>query len=68
MYGTIGWIVLLGVGALLELLSRLKVIGTPSLVRTGAFIAVRWAPRVLLILFWIFVGVHLFTRYTIPSQ
>ena len=68
MNGTVGWIVLLGVGVIVEALSRLHLTQTPSLARTGSLLAARWAPRFLLILFWIFVGLHLFTRYTIPAH
>jgi hypothetical protein len=68
MYGTVGWIVLLGAGVIVEALSRLHLTQTPSLARTGSLLAARWAPRILLILFWIFVGLHLFTRYTIPAH
>jgi hypothetical protein len=68
MYGTVGWIVLLGAGIVVEVLGRLHVTHTPSLARTGALLAARWTPRILLLLFWIFVGLHLFTRYTIPAH
>ena len=68
MYGTVGWIVLLGAFVILEVLSRLNVTHTSSLARTGAMLAARLAPRILLLLLWIFVGLHLFTRYTIPTR
>ena len=68
MYGTVGWIVLLGAVVIVEVLSRLHVTHTSSLARTGAMLAARLAPRILLLLFWFFVGLHLFTRYTIPTH
>jgi len=68
MYGTVGWIVLLGAVVIVEVLSRLHVTHTPSLARTGAMLAARLAPRILLLLFWIFFGLHLFTRYTLPTR
>ena len=68
MYGTVGWIVLLGAVVIVEVLSRLYVTHASSLARTGAMLAARLAPRFLLLLLWIFVGLHLFTRYTIPTH
>jgi hypothetical protein len=68
MYGTVGWIIILVAGVVLELASRLGAIKTPALNRTGALVATRVAGRVFLMLFWVFVGLHLFTRYTLPGH
>jgi hypothetical protein len=68
MYGTVGWILLLAVGVILELASRTHLVRTPHIVRAGALVATRVAGRVILILFWVFVGLHLFTRYTLPGH
>jgi hypothetical protein len=68
MYGTVGWIVILVAGLALELASRMGAIKTPTLNRAGALVATRVAGRVVLILFWVFVGLHLFTRYTLPGH
>jgi hypothetical protein len=68
MYGTVGWILILAAGLAFELASRLTLARTPTLARTGALVASRVAGRVILILFWVFVGLHLFTRYTLPGH
>jgi len=68
MFGTVSWIALLGAGLVLELASRLGAVRTPNLAQTGAFVATRVVGRVALLLFWVFVGVHLFTRYTLPGH
>jgi hypothetical protein len=64
--GTVLWFVLLGGSLLLELLARLVPSRFSTLSQFGASVASLRTGRVLLILFWIFVGVHLFARYTIP--
>jgi hypothetical protein len=68
MYGTIGWIVLLVACALIELLARRPQSRASTLSQFGALIASRMSGRVLLTLAWVFVGVHLFARYTIPGH
>jgi hypothetical protein len=68
MYATIGWLVLLGAGLLIEVLGRLRPARISTLARLGAMLASRILGRVVLILIWIFVGVHLFARYTIPGH
>jgi hypothetical protein len=68
MYGTAGWIAILVAGIALELASRLGAIKTPTLDRAGDLVATRVTGRVILILFWVFVGLHLFTRYTLPGH
>jgi hypothetical protein len=67
MLATIGWTALLGAGVLIEVLSRLRLTRTPSLVRASALLATSLPGRVILILLWAFVGLHLFARYTIPG-
>lgn len=68
MWATIGWLVLLGLSAAVEVASRLRAGPTPTLARVGAVIATRFSGRVILILLWVFVGLHLFARYTIPGH
>jgi hypothetical protein len=68
VWGTTLWIVLLALALVIEALSRLGRVSTPTLARTGALMATRVTGRVLLILFWLFVGLHLFTRYTLPGH
>jgi hypothetical protein len=68
MFGTICWLILLVLGVLIELLSRAERITTPSLVRTGALVARSVVGRLFLLAFWIFVGLHLFARYTLPGH
>ena len=68
MFGTVCWLILLASGVLIELLSRLGRISTPTLNRTGAVIARSVVGRLFLLAFWIFVGLHLFARYTLPGH
>jgi hypothetical protein len=68
MYGTVGWIVILAVGLSLEVASRSRALKTPNLVRAGDLVATKVVGRTILVLFWIFVGIHLFTRYTLPGH
>ncbi len=68
MYGTIAWLALLALAVLFELLARRRRTKTSTLAQLGATIASRLPGRVLLVLVWIYVGVHLFTRYTLPGH
>jgi hypothetical protein len=68
MIGTIGWLVLLGLGLLTEILSRAGVLRTPALARSLALVGSSRSGRVFLVLLWLFVGLHLFTRYTLPGH
>jgi len=68
VYGTVGWLALLALALLFELLARLHLTKTSTLGQFGATIASRLPGRVLLVLLWIFVGVHLFARYTLPRH
>jgi hypothetical protein len=65
MYATTVWIVLLVASALLELVARLHP-RVSTIERAGARLATRVAGRVALWAVWIFVGLHLFARYTLP--
>jgi len=53
MLGTIFWLMLLALCLLIELLSRLGRTATPSLIRTGAFVAGSVVGRLFLLAFWI---------------
>jgi hypothetical protein len=64
MYATIGWLALLGASILIEAYGRFRSSKTSSLARLGAVLATRIPGRVVLLLIWVFVGVHLFARYT----
>lgn len=68
MYGTVIWIVLFVVGALLELRARRSTSAVSSLGALGARVSSRVFGRSLLIACWIFVGLHLFARYTLPGH
>jgi hypothetical protein len=66
MYGTALWIALLASGVVIEVLGRLRPDRVSTLGRTTSMLARRTSGRAILILFWIFVGFHLFARYTVP--
>jgi hypothetical protein len=68
MFGTACWLIVLALGVLIEVLSRLGRITTPTLNRTGALVARSVVGRLCLLAFWIFVGLHLFARYTLPGH
>jgi hypothetical protein len=63
---TIAWIALLAASVVVELVSRRYPPRVATIGQTGARIATRLLGRVILWIGWIFVGVHLFARYTIP--
>jgi len=60
------WLAPLAAGLLIEVLGRLRPRRVATLDRAVAMIERRVAGRAVLILFWIFVGFHLFARYTVP--
>lgn len=60
------WLALLAIGILIEVLGRLRPSRVSTLDRAAAMIERRITGRVILILLWIFVGFHLFARYTVP--
>jgi hypothetical protein len=62
---TIAWIVLLAASLVVELVSRRHPQRVATLEQTGARIATSVLGRAILWSAWIFVGVHLFARYTI---
>ncbi len=65
MIGAVLWFVLLGAGLALEVLARLDPKRFATLAQCGAYLASHRVGRVVLVLLWVFVGVHLFARYTI---
>jgi hypothetical protein len=62
------WLALLTAGVLIELVGRLRPNGVASLRRAASLGVEHITGRVLLIVFWLFVGFHLFTRYTLPHH
>ena len=68
MVGTGLWIALGFVAVLFEAVSRRPGTRLPGVARVAGMIARRLPGRVLLALIWVFVGVHLFSRYTIPGH
>jgi hypothetical protein len=68
MIGTIAWLILLGACVVIELLARRYPTKISTLSLFGATLSSQWVARVILVLFWVFVGVHLFARYTIPRH
>lgn len=66
MVGTAFWLALLAAGALVEVLGRLRPNRVSTLNRAAAMIEKRITGRAILILLWVFVGFHLFARYTVP--
>jgi hypothetical protein len=63
---TIAWIVLLAATVVIEVVSRRRLQRVATIEQTGARLATWVLGRVVLWLAWIFVGLHLFARYTIP--
>jgi hypothetical protein len=68
VYVKVIWCALLALCVLIEVAGRTRPARVSTLRRTGAMIATRVPGRVVLILLWVFVGVHLFSRYTIPRH
>lgn len=66
MIVTIAWIALLVASVAIELVSRRHPQRVATIEQTGARIATRLLGRAVLWIAWIFVGVHLFARYTVP--
>ncbi len=67
MYGTVLWLALLGAGVTIELVARTQR-RTATLSRFLQSIAARGVGRAALLAFWLFVGLHLFARYTLPGR
>jgi multidrug resistance efflux pump len=68
MVGTIAWIALFVAIVQIMFFSHTQESRTATITKTGDAVATRVSGRVILLLFWIFVGVHLFTRYTLPGH
>ena len=68
MLGTILWVALLALCMLIELVGRLHPERVSTLSRAASLLATRIPGRVLLALLWMFVGLHLFARYTVPRS
>jgi hypothetical protein len=66
MNASVIWLVLLVACVLIDVLGRLRPARISTLSRTTSMVARRTSGRVLLILLWVFVGFHLFARYTVP--
>lgn len=66
MIGDILWFVLLGASVTIEILARLVPSRFATLTQFASSVATRRLGRLLLALLWMFVGVHLFARYTVP--
>jgi hypothetical protein len=60
------WWVLIGAGAAFELVARIRPTAIAPLAHLGARLASNLPLRVALWAGWIFVGLHLFARYTLP--
>jgi hypothetical protein len=63
---TVLWWLLIGLGAVFELVARVRPTLIVPLARLGARLASILPLRVALWAGWIFVGLHLFARYTVP--
>lgn len=68
MVGTILWLILLGATVTLELVARWRDSKVATLPRVIEAAATPLVGRVILFGFWIFVGLHLFARYTLPGR
>jgi hypothetical protein len=66
MIGDVLWFVLLGACVLIEVLARRSPKRFATLSQFGTTVASRLLGRIVMVLVWLFVGVHLFARYTIP--
>lgn len=68
MIVSVVWWVLIGASVIMELAARLRPQLIAPLSRLGAQIARVLPLRVVLWAGWIFIGLHLFTRYTLPGH
>jgi hypothetical protein len=66
MNATALWVAILVAGIAIEVLARMRPNRVATLSRATSVVARRLSGRVILIALWIFVGFHLFARYTIP--
>lgn len=60
------WIALLVAGSMVEVIGRLYPNRVSTLERAASVLGRRIGGRALLTALWVFVGFHLFARYTIP--
>jgi hypothetical protein len=65
---TVLWWVLIAGGAALEVAGRIRPALVAPLSRLGDRVASHLPLRVALWVGWIFVGVHVFARYTLPGR
>ncbi|MHB8245982.1 MAG: DUF6186 family protein [Acidimicrobiales bacterium] len=68
MLGIASWLVIFGAAIVLEAVCRVSRGRLPSLGQTVSTLAERLPWRVVLIVLWVFAGLHLFARYTIPGH
>ena len=68
MIVTIIWWVLVAFSVALEVIARTRPGAVASLARVGAWLAHSIPGRLLMWMGWIFVGVHLFTRYGVSAH
>ncbi len=68
MIVTVIWWVLIALGVAVEVIARVRPESVGSLARVGAWLAQSVPWRVLLWVGWIFVGVHLFSRYGVSAH
>jgi hypothetical protein len=64
--GTVLWLVILGAGLAVDVVARRDPTKCATLTQIGAKVSSRGVGRLLLVVLWVFVGVHLFARYTLP--
>jgi hypothetical protein len=60
------WITLLVLAVLTDVVGRRRSTGVATLSQALNFVVRRVPGRVILVIVWIFIGFHLFSRYTIP--
>jgi hypothetical protein len=65
--GTVLWCLILAAGLTWEVTCRTGRHRRPGLGATVAALSVSLPGRIGLFVVWAFVGVHLFTRYTVPN-
>jgi hypothetical protein len=68
MIVTVVWWVLILASVVTELVARLLPRAIAPLARVGARLASALPLRFVLWAGWIFIGLHLFTRYTLPGH
>jgi hypothetical protein len=65
---TVAWWVLIVASVIMEIVARVRPQLVAPLSRLGAQLARIMPLRVVLWVGWIFIGLHLFTRYTLPRR